>query len=155
TDASDKTPASVSIGRQPIFDRQRKLWGYELFCVGGQSNIALQIQSSAYVSLQQITDGGKHIMVDFSETSILEDLPYVRPPERAVVRVVESGGRSPSAMESLARLRSDGYLLAVHGFSDADAARLYELADIISMDVEDGEPAAGASRVNATGRGGG
>src|SRR5262249_12558458 len=92
---------------------------------------------------------------DFSEKSILENLPYVLPPKMAAVRVFENVAKSPTAMESLARLKSDGYLLAVHGFSDPNATRLYELADIISMNVEDDDPASAATRVNATGRRGG
>src|SRR2546425_3344088 len=142
TERSDKNPVLVSIGRQPIFDKQRKLWGYELFCVGSEQthsgfpveeSVAGNVQSSAYVCLQQITKAGKNVMVDFTEKSILENLPYVLPPNLATIRVLEHVGDSRTVLESLDRLKSDGYLLAVEGFSGNPAcAPLYQLADIIS-----------------------
>jgi c-di-GMP phosphodiesterase len=143
TSASDKNSTSAAIGRQPIFDRQRKLWGYELFCVGSLPDVAIEIQSSAYVSLQQITEAGKNVIVDFTEKTILENLPYVLPPKHAAIRLFDDAGSSPTILESLARLKSDGYRVVVHGVStNSGAASLYQLADIISMDVD---PLAGNS----------
>ena len=91
----DKNPISVSIARQPIFDEKRRLWGYELFCVGSaettpasfpeETSVAISVQSSAYVCLQQLTDSGKKVIVDFSEKNILENLPYALPPVLAAV----------------------------------------------------------------------
>jgi c-di-GMP phosphodiesterase len=143
---ADRNSVSVSIGRQPIFDQQRKLWGYELFCVAteeegrgapAEGSVASHIQSSAYLSLRQITEAGKHVMVDFTEKSILDDLPYVLPPKLATVRVFEDVGATEALLDSLARLKADGYLVAVEGFAGAmDREALYQLADIISMEVD-------------------
>src|SRR5687767_14102673 len=122
-----KNPISVSIARQPIFDRQKKLWGYELFCVGSaettnsgfpeEPSVAISVQSSAYFCLQQLTDNGKKIIVDFTEKSILENLPHALPPTLAAVKVEERVSQTPSVMESLGNLKSDGYLIAVEQFS--------------------------------------
>ena len=134
TEVSDN---SVSIGRQPVFDEQKKLWGYELFCVGSQPSAAVQIQSSAYTCLRQITDAGKKVIVDFTEKSILDNLPYVLPPKLAAIRVSENTGENPEFLKSLTRLKSDGYRVAVHGFTGStSSAALYQLADIISVDMD-------------------
>jgi EAL and modified HD-GYP domain-containing signal transduction protein len=130
--------STVSIGRQPIFDRQRKLWGYELFCLGlpAGSSVAADVQSSAYVCLQQITQAGKNVMLDFSEKSIIENLPYVLPPDLATVRIFEQASRNRTVIESLARQKSDGYRVAVGGFTgNPDFVELYRLADILCIDA--------------------
>ncbi len=134
----DKHPISVSIARQPVFDEKRRLWGYELFCIGfpGDTSVAISVQSSAYVCLQQMTEGGKKIIVDFTEKSILDNLPYALPAALAVVKVPERMAGKPSIMSLLSGLRSDGYLIAVDGFSgNPDCDPLYRLAGIMNIDV--------------------
>ena len=141
-----RNPISVSIARQPIFDEQKRLWGYELFCVGNaettnsgfpeEPSVAISVQSSAYFCLQQLTDKGKKIIVDFTEKSILENLPHALPPTLAAVKVEERVSQTPSVMESLVHLKSDGYLIAVEAFSGNPAcAPLYSLADILSLEA--------------------
>src|SRR5580692_5799411 len=125
--STDKNPASVSIARQPIFDEKRKLWGYELFCVGSayssdsdspeETNVAISVESSAYVCLKQMMESGSKIMVDFTEKNILENVPYALPPLLAAVKVSELVCREPLVMEGLRVLKTDGYLIAVEEFS--------------------------------------
>jgi len=141
-----KEPISVSIARQPVFDAQRRLWGYELFCVGGgghpgfalpeNESVALNVASGAYIGLQQILDRGRKVLVGFNQKSILDHLPYALPPVLAVVKVREELGLQPSVAPLLDRLKSDGYLIAVAGFSaDPAGDPLYRLADIFSLEV--------------------
>jgi EAL and modified HD-GYP domain-containing signal transduction protein len=141
-----RNPISVSIARHPIFDEKKRLWGYELFCVGSdetttsgfpeEPHVAISVQSSAYLCLQQLMDNGKKIIVDFTEKSILENLPHALPPTLAAVKVEERVSQTPSVLESLGSLKSDGYLIAVEEFSGNPAcAELYSLADILSIDV--------------------
>src|SRR4051812_4692040 len=88
-EAAARSPISVSIARQPIFDEKRRLWGYELSCVGSaettnfgfpeESSVAVSLQSSAYLSLQQLTDSGKKIIVDFTARSIMDNFPHALP----------------------------------------------------------------------------
>jgi EAL and modified HD-GYP domain-containing signal transduction protein len=137
--------ASVSIARQPIFDQNRRLWGYELFCVGeGPSarpdaepeNTAISVAASAYMGLQQILKQGQNIMLNFDEMGILDDMPYALPPVHAAVQVDERVFLRPDIPEMLERLKSDGYLIAVRGFSgQPQFDPLYELADIIAVPV--------------------
>lgn len=156
--ATAANPVSVSIGRQPIFDDKRKLWGYELFCVGSdgaansgfpeETSVAIHVQSSAYVCLRHFMDSGKKIVVDFSEKGILENLPYVLPPAVAALRVPERVAEEPSLMELLESLKSDGYVVLVEASSgNARFAPLYRFADIIGIDC--GGPAKEELRANA------
>ncbi len=145
--AANGNGIEVSIGRQPVFDDKRRLWGYELFCVGtaegtssgfpGETNAAICVQSGAYLCLQQITERGRKVIVDFSEKSILDHLPHALPPALAALKVQEAMGLKPSVMEALKGLKSDGYLIAVADFSgDVACAPLYKLADILSIEIE-------------------
>ena len=149
---SDSTHAaqggiSISIARQPVFDTQRKLWGYTLFCLGQDGplvsmppeadGVALSVASSAYMGLQQIVTQGKKALVGFSENSILKQLPYALPPELTVVQVTADVFRKPSMPEALHRLKADGYCLAVLGFDpSAEFKPLYAMADVIGMDIQ-------------------
>ena len=135
----DSKPASVAIARQPIFDARKKLWGYELFCVGlaTEANAAIEVQAGAYVSLQHLTESGSRILVDFNEKSLLDNFPYALPPALAAVKVTEALSLTPAMMEVLETLKSDGYLIAIEGFSaEPGLAPLYQLADILGADVQ-------------------
>ena len=144
--ASPSPSASVSIARQPIFDENRRLWGYELFCVSeGRSaryddcmseGAAVSVAASAYMGLQQILKQGQKIMLNFDEMGILDDMPYALPPMLAVVQVDEQVFLRPAIPKMLERLKSDGYLIAVRGFSgNRQFDPLYQLADIIAVPV--------------------
>jgi EAL and modified HD-GYP domain-containing signal transduction protein len=146
THNSDENNITVSIARQPVFDRKRRLWGYALLCVGStrtslagfpeEDNVALSVAKSAYIGLQQIADRGKKVILNFSEKNILDNLPYALPAALTVVQVTEKTFQQPSVPESLNRLKSDGYLIAVDEFSGgADFEPLYRTADVIGMNV--------------------
>jgi EAL and modified HD-GYP domain-containing signal transduction protein len=138
---------TVSIGRQPVFDQNGRVWGYDLFCVGDRSepggglseplNAAACVASGAYIYLQQILQGGKKVIVDFTEKSVLEKLPYVLPPVLTVIKIDEHASQRQSSMEALNRLKTDKYLIAVQGFTgDPACAPIYSLADILAIDVQ-------------------
>jgi EAL and modified HD-GYP domain-containing signal transduction protein len=138
---------SISIGRQPVFDAQRKLWGYSLFCVGQDGpllsmppeagGVALGVASSAYMGLQQIVTRGKKALVSFSESSILKQLPYALPAELTVIQVGADLFGKPSMHEALKQLKADGYGLAVLGFDPSEAFKpLYAMADVIGLDIQ-------------------
>jgi EAL and modified HD-GYP domain-containing signal transduction protein len=140
-EAAVEAPAFLSIARQPVFDTKRQLWGYELFGVGGTGSFgadstALNVAASAYIALQQILSRGKKIIVNFSEKNILDELPYALPPVLAAVKVPEQLCANPSVAESLGRLKEDGYMIALEGFTGSPHCEsVYRLADIISVNV--------------------
>jgi len=158
-------PATVSIARQPIFDDNRRLWGYELFCVGAPQftpaeapeDTAECVASSAFMGLQQVIGQGQKIVIDFDEMGILDRMPYALPPALAVIQIDEPLYGRPNMPELLTRLKSDGYRLALRGFSGhADFGQLYALVDIIGVPVVGQTPQAIADllatirNVNAT-----
>jgi EAL and modified HD-GYP domain-containing signal transduction protein len=164
TGVQPQSPVSVSIARQPVFDDKRRLWGYELCCVGNagsegsgfpqEGSVAIEVASSAYTGLQQILNRGKKILVNFDEKGVLEKLPYALPPVLAAVKVSEDQGRRPHVTDALDGLKSDGYLIAISDYTgDPLCSPLYGLADIIGTDVS-GSPAETAARIESARSGG-
>ncbi len=145
TKTPNENSNSVSIARQPIFDRKRRLWGYEIFCVGivestgpgsSEESVAVNVASSAYIGFQQIMDRGKKVIVNFNEKNILENFPYAFPQNLAAVMVTEDVVGRPNVLDVLSRLKSDGYLIAVRGFTgNSTCDPLYRMADIVGADV--------------------
>jgi len=120
---------TISIARQPVFDQNGRLWGYDLFCIGngdnrgnGSSDTAAYMASGASIHLKQILQGGKKVIVDFTEKNISEQLPYALPPVLTVIKVDEQSCQRQSNMEALNRLKADGYLIAVAGFTGNPAS---------------------------------
>lgn len=142
------TAVDISIARRPVFDTHRRLWGYELFCVGGRGappspatcspDVAVRIAASAYMGLQQVLERDKVVLVDFDEQSLLSNTPYALPPAGTVVIVEESTHRMPEVMNALMLLRNDGFRTAVNDFTgERDVAPLHALADFFRVPVTD------------------
>lgn len=140
--------SSVTIVRQPIFDESRRLWGYELVCGGERPSVrsqncecetegtAISVAASAFMGLQHIVKQGRKIMLDFDEMGILDDIPHALPPVLAAVQIDEQVFLRPAIPERIVRLQSDGYLIAVRGFSgDRQFEPLYQMADIIVVSL--------------------
>lgn len=156
---SNPSAADLAIARQPVFDEHQHLWGYELFCVGQLAasacdveNTAVRVATSAYMGVQQILKQGQKVMMNFDEISILEEMPYALPPLLGAVQVDERLFLRPTIPEALQKLKADGYLIAVNGFSgDQRLEALYRLADIIAVPVIGQTPAQIASLLKSIG----
>ncbi len=145
-DLPKQNAVSIAIARQPIFDDQKRLWGYELFGVGvdempgsgfpKEEDVALSIASSSYISLQQVLGRGNRVMINFTEKSILYHLPYAFPAELACVSINEKICQRSTILELLKGLKSDGYMLAIDQFTGTpDYDPFYRLADIFVLDA--------------------
>ena len=137
----------ISVARRAVFDRQRRLWGYELFCVGNADatpsgvpadrDIPVTVAASAGVGLQQIIARKKRALVTLSEKGVLDDQAYALPPTSTTVLVDEPTFQRPGVADHLDRLHADGFAIAVPSFGgSADCAELYGLADVIGVPAE-------------------
>ncbi len=144
--SSPATPFAISVARQAIFNQERRLWGYELFCVGNSDNslsglpqnqdVAVSIASSIGVGLKQITARKKRVVINLNEKSVLDNHVYILPPERTTVQVSEQVFRAAQIAERIGQLKTDGFQIAVPDYTGAaDCQALYELADVIGTDV--------------------
>lgn len=155
--STDSASPQVFIGRQPIFDREEKIVGFELLFRAGNSNEATVVNPDAAtedllhtaiidIGLDRLV--GNHLVFlnltpAFAESSLLDALP----PEQTVLEL----GRAPIAAESyvhtLTRLKERGFRIAFNqGVVDGHPGWLPS-ADYIKLDVLDGEPAVLAARI--------
>jgi c-di-GMP phosphodiesterase len=135
--------SDVLVGRQPIFDAKRDVWGYELVLRGpdqpgasGEPGDAGANGSGAngsgdlltsrvlFSSLQVGVDrfvGDKLMFCDVSEEVLAGDIALLLPPERTVLEVSTHALVGPAsvshAAEGCQRLVDEGYTLALDEFS--------------------------------------
>ncbi len=139
---------SMFIARQPVFNKKKDLWGYELFCVCNEGeigsviskdiNVAVNIASSNYIGIQQVLDRGKKIIVNFNEKNLLDDSPYALPPGLTVIKVPEGLLANKSVSDSLIKLKTDDYLIAVGDFTgNQEHEAVYSISDLFCIDTSE------------------
>lgn len=135
----------VFVGRQPIFDRQQRVFGYELLFRAGTDNRFTGIDgdaatakvisnSAAVVGLSTLT-GGKPAFINITRRFLLEGLYEVLPPSQIVVELLENVEPDREVVEACRRVKQSGYLLALDDFVyQPGYERLLDLADIVKID---------------------
>ena len=135
----------VFVARQPIFDRQQRVFGYELLfrsCLtnaydGTEGTQATsQVITTSFFSLDMGKIlGGKRAFINFNRDLLVGECVSVLPSEIAVVEVLESVEADEQVMAACKHLKERGYLLALDDFvCEERLAPLAEVADIIKVD---------------------
>lgn len=133
--------------RQPVFDAQKNVWGYELLYrrspleksanFSDKDVATLSVISTALLAAPEPDQAGKKICIHFSLESILSDVPSAMPPQSTVVEMEPVPRLTPAAEAAILKIKERGYTLALNHFfpgGDCDP-RLVELADIVFVDV--------------------
>ncbi|MGI6732750.1 MAG: EAL and HDOD domain-containing protein [Anaerovoracaceae bacterium] len=135
----------VYIARQPIFNRNMRVHGYELlyrqsnqnhYC-GTDDNRATEeliYNSFLVMDLQTLTEGTL-AFINFSKDLIHKQFPCILPPESVVIEVLERGEATQETIEACRQLQKSGYTIALDDFIlDDDNLPLIEVADIIKVE---------------------
>lgn len=135
----------IFVGRQPIFDIQKRTRGYELlyrscshknFCEllsGTEATASLLDHVFCTVGINKIC-GGKRAFINFTEDMLLYGIPAINP-NKIVVEVLETVIPTPEIVEACKRLKEKKYLIALDDFIfDGKADALLPLADIVKVD---------------------
>ncbi len=114
------------IARQPIFDRDLAVYGYELLFRNGaenffrpvDGNFATQSLISDAVHLHKVESitEGRRCFINFTRDSLLSELYAVLPASATVVEVLETVEMSPEVIEACCRLRERGFTLALDDY---------------------------------------
>lgn len=140
------------IARQPIFDRNQKVYGYELLFRSGLENIFLHTnpdQASSKViadsfllfGLSKLT-GGRRAFINVTEDILLEGYLHLFPKEFVVVEILENVNINSKVIKASEKLKKDGYLIALDDFVYEESYNsLLKLADFVKVDFlsTDGE----------------
>ncbi len=143
--APAKDPQNLRfVARQPIFDRQRRLFGYELLfrdswenSFGGKdADIACRstLDSSLLMGLDLLCERGIGFFNCTRET-LMNDYMTLLPKERVVLEILETITPDQEIIEACVRLKTAGYRLALDDFIAHDPRRvMVPLVDMLKVD---------------------
>lgn len=143
---AENVSTAFFVGRQPIFDRQKNVFGYELLYRSGEKQNAYACAdgdvatrtvmhgSLNVVGLQELT-GNKRALVNVTRNVLLNEEYVVLPPAGSVVELLETVEPDAEVLEACRKLKDAGYLLALDDFAFAPQYRpLMNYADILKID---------------------
>ena len=135
----------VYVARQPIFNKNKKLHGYELLFRDGLSNAFPDIDGDTATSkllsnsffsigMNQLT-AGKTAFINFTQSLLLKKIPMMFPSEKMTVEILEEVEPNEQVVSACPDIAGAGYSLALDDFVFKNEMQpLIELADIIKID---------------------
>lgn len=145
----------VFVARQPIFDRYRQLYGYELLFRSGLTN-AFQATDADRATVKVIADsflrfgiqkmtGGKRAFINFTRDTLVKRYATLFPKELIVVEILENVEQDVEIFDACRELKQLGYSIALDDFVCDDWSNpLVKFADIIKVDFRATKAAARA-----------
>ena len=132
--------------RQPIFDRGRRLAGFELLYRPGPRRTSVDpvaatahVMASAFSDLESETpdaNTGVPSFVNLPRSLIVSRAAYAFPPRLFAVEVLEDVTPDDEVIEALAELRAAGYRVALDDFVHEDHRwPLVPFVDVVKVDV--------------------
>lgn len=134
------------VARQPIFDRSRQLYGYELLfrsaveqtrfdsSDGTEATTQVLANSLLSIGLENIV-GDKKAFVNFNRDLLLGDSAKVLPPHILVVEVLETVASDAEVLAACRSLQKLGYAIALDDFVMDEGDPLVGIANIIKVDL--------------------
>ena len=134
------------VARQPIFDRNEKVFGYELLFRDDMENIfhgsnpdvasRSTLDSSLLVGLEVLCDGRRAFM-NCTRDTLVGGLITLLPSHSTVVEILESVPVDAEVIIACQRLKEAGYLIALDDYVSGDPREpLAEMADILKVDLK-------------------
>lgn len=146
-DSEREQKRKIFVARQPIFDREKNIYGYELLFRHGLENFFdSSLFDHDYASSKVILDSyllfdlkdltrGKRAFLNLTEKVLLHEGVLALSPDDIIVELLETVEPTPQVVEACKRLKDKGYTLALDDFEyDPRFQPLIELADIIKVD---------------------
>jgi len=139
-------PDNVYVARQPVFDREMNIWGYELLFREGAGSQSAAFQDGDLATSRVIADGfglatewlreNQRVLINYPASMLLGGSPRALPPETAVVEILETVRPDREILEICIQLKEEGYSLALDDFVGSPGYEpLLELADLVKVDV--------------------
>lgn len=135
---------SILLARQPIYDASLNVVAFELLYRsmsldsadvrdGDEASSRVLLTAFGGAGILEVSDG-KPVFINFTKHLILNPPPV--DPEHLVVEVLEDVPVTPELLDSVQRLRAQGYRIALDDFRHHPSLEpLVELADIVKLDV--------------------
>ncbi|MEW6219243.1 MAG: HDOD domain-containing protein [Thermodesulfobacteriota bacterium] len=139
--------ANIFIARQPIFRRDKALFGYELLFRSGLENFFAGADGEAATSkvitnsflligIKNLTEG-KKAFINFTQGMLVKEYPTLFPRRETVVEILENVPAVPPVLAACRSLASQGYVLAMDDFVYTPAKLPFlEHVQIIKFDLQ-------------------
>ncbi|MFQ5536332.1 MAG: EAL and HDOD domain-containing protein [Gemmatimonadota bacterium] len=137
----------IFVARQPVFDQQKKIKGFELLyrptATGetAEGESAPQMSSSVMVDailgfgLQKLTDGHPAFL-NLPESMLIDGTAELLDPGSVVVEILEDVRPTPEVLDACRRLKKAGHRIALDDFVALEnQMSLLKVADIVKVDV--------------------
>lgn len=135
----------VHVGRQPIWNTEGELVGYELFFRSGEDTHAAQTGSSAtsQVVVSAFTEfgvrelvGDRLCFINMTRSFLLGELPLPFPPGRVVLEVLESVELDEEVVAGVVALARKGYAIALDDLLwGSGHEQLLQVASYVKLDL--------------------
>jgi EAL and modified HD-GYP domain-containing signal transduction protein len=134
----------IYVARQPIFNKNQNIYGYEVLFRDGMSNTfpdldedtaTSKILSNSFLILgiDRIT-GGKKAFINFTKELLVRKVPAMFPREKIVVEVLEDVEPEEQLISACQEMAQKGYTIALDDFIyKSDLQPLIALAKIIKI----------------------
>lgn len=140
----------IFVGRQPIFNAKLKVVAYELLfrtntednhaiIAGGDVATAKVIMNTlAELGLAEVVGVRQRAFINFTEQLLLKENQPFYPNKKVVVEVLEDISVTPKLIQSLRKLKQQGYTIALDDYiCHPEFEVLEQFADIIKIDILD------------------
>lgn len=135
----------IYVARQPIFDQEKKVFGYELLFRDGINNVfsgidgdtaTSKVLSNSFFNIGIEKLIGKGVaFINFTRELLISQLPQLFPKEQLVIEVLEDVEAEEDVVKSCNELSRKGYSIALDDFFySKDLKPLIEIANIIKFD---------------------
>jgi len=144
---ADENSMEVFVARQPIFDRTRELYAYELLFRSDDVNNQFDATESASATTQVVANSlltiglenvacGKKAFLNFDHELLAGGLHSMLPPEKVVLEILESAKPSDELIAACHGLNQQGYAFALDDFvGHPQFEPLTQIAQIIKVDM--------------------
>ena len=135
----------VYVARQPIFDRNMNVFGYELLYRGSMSNIydgsddnkaTAELINNAFLTMHihDLTDETK-AFINFSQKMLIEEFPMLLPANSLAVEVLDGVENIEAIIDACRKLREKGYIIVFDDFIINESyLPLMEIAHIVKIE---------------------
>ncbi|HEY3971381.1 MAG TPA: HDOD domain-containing protein [Candidatus Sulfotelmatobacter sp.] len=133
------------VARQPIFDREENVFGYELLFRDGLENTfhgdtdeasRATLDRSLLMGLDILCDG-RRAFVNCTRDTLVKGLVTLLPSTTTVVEVLETVAVDSEVIRACQSLKQSGYMIALDDYVANDPrAALAEIADIIKVEMQ-------------------
>jgi len=145
---SETAADQLFLGRQPILDREQRVFAYELLFRNGKRNSAEvtdEVQATATVIANAFSElgieaalGNCRAFINVDEQFLFSDMLELLPRQAVVLEILETVPPSAAVVERCKALKATGFALALDDVIQLEPAfaELLDLVDVIKVDIQ-------------------